>query len=217
MSRPSRYLPALALVLVSMSSLACSASEEEGSGDSVTLTGKVGGGSVTPQAFGSVAVERGGVHVVARQLHRSGERGATIDTTASADGSFHVELARNARYVVTIDDATANSAMVVFGDGRSVLSVSAEAQAGRVDIGSLSVQGGQARSNIVLRWAGLASALPDLGEVFVAADGAILEAQQALEAARRAAEEAYAAAEAARQAANQAQQAADEARQAAGY
>lgn len=115
---------------------------------------------------------------------------------ASSDGSFRLDVARGARYVVTIDDSDGNSALVTFANGSNALAISADGDSGIVQVGDLRVEGGEAHSDVTIDGRfGLAATLAELDEVSEAANGAILEAQAAVEEAHQAAEEARKAAD----------------------
>ncbi|MBS2017113.1 MAG: hypothetical protein JST00_29775 [Deltaproteobacteria bacterium] len=206
---------------VAVSTLAVGCSSETDDSDKVALSGKVAGGStVAPKAFGGVVVANGGLHVVARKLHRRGEAGALVDVPVNADGSFRLEVPRDSRWVVTVDGANASSALVSFASGKSVLSV-AGSGVPSVDLGAIDVVGGEAYSKLSVEGlAGLDATLAEADEIFQAANGAIANAREAADEARKAADAARAAAEKARGDADAARKAAEEAaekaRQAAG-
>lgn len=205
---------------VAVSTLAVGCSSETDESEKVALSGKVGGGTVAPRAFGGVNVANGGLHVVARKLHRQGEVGTLVDVPVNGDGSFRLEVPRDSRWVVTVDGADASSALVSFASGKSVLSVGASGVPS-VDLGAIDVVGGEAYSKLAIEgMAGLAASLAEADEIFQAANGAIANAREAADEARKAADAARAAADKARDDADAARKAAEEAaekaRQAAG-
>jgi hypothetical protein len=217
---------ALSVLVLTCSSLVagCSAgTAENGSSPStssaVTLNGSVGGGPISEASFvgfGHTTV-RSDLHVVAHELHARGETGRTVDVVVAADGSFHVDVTRGRRWLVTVDDASGASAIVTFANGQNVLQVSAEGDAARIDVGGLELVGGEAESEVT--WdahVGVEVALASADDVFEAANGAVIAARDAANEARKAADEARKAGAAAQAAADQARQAAEEAQKAAG-
>jgi hypothetical protein len=211
----------LSLLALACTSLVvgCSANADDGGSASkdVTLSGNVGGSGgsgsgTTTKSFGGLTSATSALHVVAHEVHLRGVTGRTVDVAVAADGSFHVGVERGKRWLVTVDDAAGHSAIVTFGGGESVLRVGADGTSSRVDLGDLSVIGGEAASEIALDASlGIEATLAGLDDVFEAADGAIIAARAAAEDARKAAEDArkaagdaQAQAEAARRAAEQA-------------
>lgn len=194
MSRSRISLVSLVAFVVGVSSLVgCSAdsSAPASSEPKVTLSGNIPRGGVSTKSFGSVNVNNGSVHVAARKLHRRGEAGGSVDVAVDPNGHFEIDVARGSRYVVTVDDADGNSALVTFGNGSGALEVSADGDAGEVNVGNLSITGGEAKSSVVIDGKlGLAATKADVDEVFEAANGALLEAQAAYEDAMKAAAEA---------------------------
>ena len=187
-------------------------------GSEVTLSGNVGGGSVATKSFGgvNVAPASGALHVYAHEVHARGETGRVVDVVVASDGSFHVGVERGKRWLITVDDGS-SSASVTFANGDNVLRVSADGDAARVDMGSLELVGGEATASIALdARLGIDVALAAEGDVFEAANGAIIAAREAADEARKAADEARKAADDARAAADAARAAADAARKAAG-
>jgi hypothetical protein len=196
----------------SILAVGCSSADDDAS-DSLALSGRIGSGQARTQGWGSVSVGAGTVHVVARELHRPGSKGRKVDVIAGADGSFRLDVARGARWIVTVDGSDQNSAMVTFGDGDNVLSVSAGDGIANVDLGSISVVGGEARSEVLIDGKlGLEATIAELDEVFEDAAGAVKKALEAVEEAREAAEAARKAADDARDAAEAARKAAEAAR-----
>ena len=212
------------VVIASLSSLVGCTVENDSSGSSgskITIAGNLPHGSVETKTFGSVDVSNGGAHVSARKLHHRGEVGGSVDVAVDGSGHFELDVARGSRYVITVDDADGHSALVTFANGSSALEVSAKGDAGEVSIGDLSITGGAAQSDVTIdgKW-GLAATRAEVDEIFIAANGAILEAQAAYEEAMKAAEEALKeaqlATDEARKAADEAAKAAEEAKKAAG-
>jgi hypothetical protein len=209
----------LSVLVLASSSLVvgCAAdTDKDASSSNVMLTGNVGGssgaGSAKTQSYGSVSTASAGLHVTAHEVHARGIAGRNVDVTVASDGSFNVGLDRGKRWLITVDDAEGHSAIVTFGNGQNVLSVSANSNSSRVDVGGLSVIGGEARSAIQLDTRlGIEATLAGLDDVFEAANGAIIAAQKAVEEARLAAEAALKAADSALDAAEQARKAAEEA------
>lgn len=214
-------LSILALACTSFA-VGCSANADDGSTSSkssdVTLAGNVGGGSgTTTKTFGGLTSASAGLHVIAHEVHLRGEAGRTVDVAVAADGSFHVGVERGKRWLVTVDDADGHSAIVTFANGENVLRVSQGGTSSRVDIGGLHVMGGEASSSVALDGAlGIEATLAGLDDVFEAANGAVIAAQQAADDARRAAEDAQNAALNAQADAEAARKAAEEAAQNAG-
>lgn len=202
---------ALVAFALSLFAAGCSAEAADGS-DTVTLTGKVGSGSTAARDFGGVSIGSGGVHVAARKLHKEGEPGGKVEVLVGPDGSFRLEVARGSRYVVTIDDDQDHSAILEIDDGKNVLSVSTGEDGATVDLGNVTVQGGEAYAEVKIDGKlGLQATLAEADEIFEAANGAILAAREAIAQAEKAAEEARQAAEQARDAAEQARDAAEKA------
>lgn len=201
------------VLVLAFSSLAvgCSASsgaDEGASSREVTVSGNVNRGPVTTKSFAGLAAATAGanLHVWAHEIHARGATGRSIDVAVAADGSFHVGVERGKRWLVTVDDSNGGSAIITFGNGENVLSVSADGSSSRIDVGGLQIVGGEARSALALDAAlGVEATLAGLDDVFESASGAIV-------AAREAADEARKAADAARQAGSDAQASADEAR-----
>ena len=184
----------------------CSANADDGGSSSksseVTLAGNVdgagSGGGTTTRSFGGLAASSAGLHVVAHEVHLRGVTGRTVDVAVAADGSFHVGVERGKRWLVTVDDAD-NSAIVTFANGDNVLRVSADGDAGRVDVGDLEVVGGEATASFALdARLGIDLAIAAEGDVFEAANGAVIAAREAADEARKAADEARKAADDAR-------------------
>ena len=192
----TRTLSFVVVAAASTLAVGCSSAEESASGSNVTLTGKVGSGSTAVRTFGGVSASDRGLHVVARKLHRKGEAGGVVDVAIASDGTFRVDVARGARYVITFDSADSKSAMITFGGGKNVIAVPTGASAGQVDVGGVKIVGGEAYADLAIDGKlGLSAALADLDEVFEAADGAIASAREAAEQALKAAEDARAAAD----------------------
>jgi hypothetical protein len=182
----------------------------------VMLTGNALGssGGAKTQGYGAISTSSGSLHVVAHEVHArsSSTAGENVDVAVASDGTFNVGLDRGKRWLITVDDAEGNSAIVTFGNGQNVLRVSADSSSSRVDVGGLHVVGGEARSSIAFdAKLGIEATLAGLDDVFEAANGAIVAAQKAVEEARLAAEEALKAADSALDAAEQARKAAEEA------
>lgn len=215
MARISAYSLGLAFVVVgSIFSVGCAADDTSGSSsDKVTLTGNVGGGSgTTTKTFGNVSTTASGLHVSAHELYVKGTDGRTVDVSVANDGTFRLDIARGSRWVVTVDDANGQSAILKFGDGESAISASSGDGAAVVDIGSIHVVGGEARTDFLIDGKfGLESTLARADELFKAADGAILAAQEAVAQAEKAYEDAMKAAENAAAAADEAAKAAEDA------
>lgn len=181
----------------------------------VTLSGSIPRSGMSTKTFGSVNLSNGGAHVSARKLHQRGEAGGSVDVAVDGSGHFELDVARGSRYVVTVDDAEGHSALVTFANGQSALEVSADGDSAKVSVGDLEITGGTAKSDVSIDGKfGLAATQARVDEVFIAANGAILEAQKAYEEAMKAADEALkeaqiatdealAAAEAAKKAAGQ--------------
>jgi hypothetical protein len=188
-----RIVSVVALVASVCSLVGCSA-ENETSGPSepkVTLSGNLPRGGITTKSFGNVDVTSGGAHVSARKLHRRGEAGGSVDVAVDGSGHFELDVARGSRYVITVDDAQGHSALVTFSSGSSALDVSANGESASVSVGDLTITGGTAKSDVVIDGKlGLATTQAEADEVFLAANGAILEARAAFEEAMKAAEEA---------------------------
>ena len=162
-----------------------------------TISGKLAtGGTTSPRAFGGVSVANGGagLHVVAYQLVKKGERGARIDVPVTTDGRFSIDVSRGARYFIAIEAAGGqNSVLLNAGAGGNVFDVRADGSSGAVDVGSVKVVGGQARTSVTLGASSgiaLSKALSD--EVYQAYDGALKSAQAAVDEARKATEAACA-------------------------
>ena len=213
-----RRIVSLVAVVVGFASLTGCTVENESSGPAepkVTIEGNIPRSGISTKTFGSVDISNGGAHVSARKLHRRGEGGGNVDVVVDGSGHFQLDVARGSRYVVTVDDAEGHSALVTFANGESALEVSADGDSGKVSVGDLEITGGTAKSDVTIDGKlGLAATKAHVDEVFVAANGAILEAQKAFEEAMKAAEEALkeaqlatdeamAAAEAAKKAAGQ--------------
>lgn len=215
-------LSVLVLAISSAASVGCAAEAagdpSASSADQLVLEGNVGASAATTtKSFGAISTAKGQLHVTAREVHVRGTNGRSVDVDVAPDGSFRVDIARGSRWVVTVDDADGNSAMVTFGNGNNVLRVRADGSASRVNIGALELVGGQARSSIALDAAlGIEATLAGIDDVFEAANGTVIAAREAAEQAREAAEQARQAAEAARDSAEAARQAAEEARRNAG-
>jgi hypothetical protein len=218
-------LALVALVLSASAAIAgCSSDADEGSNSSkVRLQGNVGGSSgsgTKTQTFGNISTTGGSLHVSAHELHAKGApdaAGRDANVIVNGDGSFSLDVDRGARWVVTVDDAQGNSAIVTFGDGQSTIGVSADGEGGTVNIGNLKVVGGEARTDVQIDGKfGLESTLARADEVFKAANGAIIAAQEAVAEAQKAAQEALKAAEQAQNAAEEARKAAEEAAKKAG-
>jgi hypothetical protein len=209
------------LLVGSMVVSGCS-SEVDGRGEDaskVTLAGRIGTGSVSTRAFVGVSGSGSSLHVAARELHKRGVTGRTVNVDVSGDGSFKLDVARGSRWVVTIDDSVGGSSIVKFGDGESAISVGSDRSAGTgtVDVGNIHITGGEASCDVVIDGKfGLQSTLVELDDVFQAANGALIEAKAALEEAQKAADDARKAADAARDAADDARKAAEAAANAAG-
>ena len=198
-----------ATLLVTSMLAACSGSEDgpstTTSSSKVALTGNLGSSGLAARSFGNLS-EDGSWTITARELHVRGASGRTVDAIVAADGTFRLEVARGARWVVTVDDAKGGSAIVKFGDGESVVAVGADGDGATVDVGGIKVVGGEARSSVTIDGKfGLESTLASLDEVFEAANGALLAAQEALSEAQKAAEDAL-------RLANEAEASAEEAR-----
>jgi hypothetical protein len=216
----------LSVLVLAVSSLAvgCAApadSDSEGtpsaSSSDLTLAGNVSGGDVATKKFGSITTANGNLHVVAHEIHVRGAKGRTVDVGVNADGSFHLAVARGKRWLVTVDDADGSSAILTFGNGHNVLSVSATGGSSRIDLGGLHVVGGEAQSSIAFDASlGVEATLAGLDDVFEGANGAIIAAREAAEEAREAADEARKAAGDALASAEEARKAAEEALDAAG-
>jgi hypothetical protein len=191
-----------------------SSGEDAVSNRSVTLRGSVGAPStIGTRVVGNGKVD-GSLHVSAHELHARGQSGRNVEGTVAADGTFKLDLSRGSRWVVTVDDAEGESAIVSFGSGsQTALEVTNDGDAATVDVGSVSIDGSAAHSAVRIDGAfGLRGSLARSGEVFLDARGALIEAEKAIAEAERAVQEALAAAAAAVDAA---QAAADAARRAA--
>jgi hypothetical protein len=206
-----RSISVLGIVL-SVFAVGCSSAEDD-SADKLTLQGRIGGGQASTQAWGNVSIGNGSVQVTARELTKSGTRGRKVGVSVASDGFFRLDVARGARWIITVDGSDQNSAMVTFGDGENVLAVKSGEGIASVDVGNVHITGGEAHSDIVIDGKlGLQSTLAELDEVFEDASGAVKKALEAAEDARQAAEDARKAAEDARAAAEAARKAAEDAR-----
>lgn len=225
----ARRFSGLALAALTLSASAalvgCSSSDaDDGDSSRVTLIGNVGGAKSSSgtktQGFGNISTAGGSLHVSAHELHAKGAPDGTtrdVNVVVNGDGSFRLNVDRGARWVVTVDDAQGNSAIVTFGDGQSAIGVSADGEGGTVNIGNLQVVGGEARTDVQIDGRfGLESTLARADEVFKAANGAIVAAQEAVAEAQKAAQEALKAAEQAQNAAEEARKAAEQAAKKAG-
>lgn len=213
-----RRIVSLGAVVASAFSLGGCSVENAPSGPSepkVTLSGSLPRSGMATKTFGNVDVSNGGAHVSARKLHQRGETGGSVDVAVDGSGHFELDVARGERYVVTVDDAEGHSALVTFGGGESALDVSANGESAKVEIGELAITGGTAKSNVTIdgRNLGLSVTQARVDEVFIAANGAILEARKAYEEAMKAAEEAL---KEAQLATDEALKAAEEAKKLAG-
>jgi hypothetical protein len=212
-----------ALFVSTVFATGCSSSsgpgEDADANRSVTLRGSVGAPStIGTRIVGNGKVD-GSLHVSAHELHARGAHGRNVEGTISADGTFKLDLARGSRWVVTLDDAENESAIVSFGNGsQTALEVTNDGDAATVDIGRVSVDGSAAHSAVRIDGAfGLRASLARTGEVFLDASGALIEAEKAIAEAERAVQEALAAAAAAVDAAEDAAEAARRAAEAARY
>jgi hypothetical protein len=189
----------------------CGSSSEDAPADrSVTLRGNVGApSSIGTRIVGNGKVD-GSVHVTAHELHARGASGRNVEGSVATDGTFKLDLARGSRWVVTVDDAEGESALVSFGNGsQTALEVTNDGAAATVDVGRIAIDGTAAHSTVRIDGAfGLRGSLARTGEVFVDARGALVEAEQAIAEAERAVQEALAAAAAAVDAAQNAAEAA---------
>jgi len=213
-----RSLSIVAVAIVSTFAAAGCSSAEGASSDDVTLTGRIGSGSTSTRAFGGLTASDANLHVVARRVHRRGERGGVVDVAVGPDGTFRLDVARGSRWIVTVDGSGERSAMVAFGNGgKNVLSVGASEDGAVVDLGGVKISGGQAYADVAIDGRfGLAATLAELDEIYESATGAIEDAREAVAAAQKAAEDARAAADQARSDADDARKAAEDARAAAG-
>jgi hypothetical protein len=211
-----RAFSLVAVVVASFAAVGCSGSDDPASSASTfALSGRIGAGTasgVQPKGFGNVDISNGGanVHVTGRELHKRGESGRKVEADVDGNSSFKLDVPKGSRWVFTVDDKSGNSALLQFGDGESALDIGASSQSGTVDIGNVNIEGGEARTDIVIdgKLAGVQATLANLDEVFEAADGAVVAAREAAEAAKKAADAARDAAEAARKAAEAAKKAA---------
>ena len=192
-----RRIVSLVAVVVSFASLTGCTVENESPGragstsSKVTIEGNIPKSGISTKTFGSVDISNGGAHVSARKLHRRGEDGGSVDVAVDGSGHFQLDVPRGSRYVVTVDDAEGHSALVTFANGESALDVSADGDSAEVSVGDLTITGGTAKSDVTIDGKfGLAATKAHVDEVFIAANGAILEAQKAFEEAMKAAEEA---------------------------
>jgi hypothetical protein len=215
----ARTLSFFVAVTAATLAVGCSSADDS---DKVMLTGRIGSGTTSTKAFGGVSASSGGLHVVARRVHKTGEvTTGNVDVVVGADGTFRLAVDHDARYVVTVDSPDQKSALISWGNGKNVLAVAAGSSGAQVDVGGVKIMGGEAYPDVTIDGKfGLRTTLAEADDIFTAADGAIASAREAAEQARQAAEQARAAAEQARSAAEQAaedaRRAAEEARGAAG-
>lgn len=222
-SRSSFVLFAALSAVVALASGCSSTEDGTGSSNKVTLTGNINGAGSSgtkTQTFGNVNVSNNGssLHVSARELHARNADGRNVDVAVNPDGSFRLDVSRGSRWVVTVDDAEGKSAIVTFGNGTSAISVRASGDGSNatVDVGSVHVVGGQARTSITFDGSlGLDATTIAADDVFLAANGALIAAQDAVAEAQKAAEEALAAAAQAEASAQDAAKKAEEAAAAA--
>jgi len=193
---------AATLALSSFLIAGCSA-ESSPKEDKQVVQGKLDGQSGTKTQAVTVSGQGQTTHVIAHQLTAKGEPSRVVVSDVGADGSFHLELERGARYVLEIERAGASVAILGFASKKSgkkvdVLPIAsstagkASVSVGRVHVAAsgkgAAVEVSPLESFDELDVTGLPSAADH--QYFVTADGAIASAEEALAAAEKALEEA---------------------------
>jgi hypothetical protein len=219
-----RFFIAFVPVVVALAT-GCTAEAESASEPVQVIEGQVPVSSTGTRAWVGVS-GAGRTHVIAHALGKKGEVTADVDVNVRPDGSFRLEVARGARYVVEIADGNEHVALMTFKDGNGVytnalpIAVSSDGASGTIQVGALTVVGKTASPSknpwLQLDASSLAAKWNLDEDFFLSVDGAVRDAEaaarEAVKEAEQAVREAQNAADAARDAAEEARKAAEAAR-----